>query len=74
MKTSKSWKTTLGASLQTLGTTLMGVGIVPGLTDMAAAEKLKWVVITGFIINAAGGFFVGLWARDNDKTSTQLGL
>jgi len=60
----KNWKTTLGGSLSALGTTLMGAGVVPSLTSMTAAENLKWLVITGFVVQALGGFFSSLFAAD----------
>ena len=63
----KNWKTTLGGSLSALGTTLMGVSIVPSLTSMTAAENLKWLVITGFIIQAVGGFFANLFSADQSS-------
>ncbi len=60
----RNWRTTLGGALQSLGTTLMGISIVPSLTSMDSAEKLKYFVMAGFIIQAIGGFFQGLFAMD----------
>jgi hypothetical protein len=61
----RSWKTTLGGSFQAMGTVLMGVGLVPGLTDMEAAEQLKWLVISGLACQALGAFFANLFAADS---------
>lgn len=61
----KNWKTSLGGAFQSLGTGLMGAGIVPSLTSMTAAEELKWVVIAGFVLNAVGGFFAHLFSVDS---------
>jgi len=61
----RSWKTTLGGSFQAMGTILMGVGLVPGLTSMEAAEQLRWLVVTGLICQALGAFFANLFAADS---------
>ena len=61
----KSWKTTLGGALSTLGTTLMGIGIVPQLSG-APSELLSILAIIGFVLNGVGGFFSKLWAADHD--------
>lgn len=61
----RNWKTNLGGALHTIGTTLMGIGLVPGSTDIHAAEQLKWVVTTGFILNAIGGGAGLLFAQDS---------
>lgn len=61
----------LGGALSSLGVTLSGIGLIPGSTSMTAAENLKWVVIAGVILQAAGGFFLSL-GRDNDTTSEDV--
>lgn len=66
-----SWKVKLGGALSSLGATLSGIGLIPGSTSMTAAENLKWVVIAGVILQAAGGFFLSL-GRDNDTTSEDV--
>lgn len=66
-----SWKMKLGGALSSLGVTLSGIGLIPGSTSMTAAENLKWVVIAGVILQAAGGFFLSL-GRDNDTTSEDV--
>ena len=38
----RNWRTTLGGSLQSFGATLMGISLVPSLTSMESAEKLKY--------------------------------
>lgn len=66
----RDWRTTIGGSLHALGTAICGIGVVPGLTDVTYAEKFKWVVIAGFIIQALGVFFTGLFAMDKSAAST----
>ena len=68
----RSWKTTLGGSLNALGTTLVGVGVVPSLTSMASAEDLKWVVITGFVLQGLGQFFGSLFAADTSQVKKMI--
>jgi len=60
----RSWKTTLGGACSALGTFLMGIGIVPSLTNVAAAEELKWLVISGFVLQGIGNFFAHLFSVD----------
>jgi len=68
----KSWKSTLGGSLELLGTTLTGVGVVPSLTSMAAAEKYHWLIIAGFILKALGGFFGHLFSADTSEVKKMI--
>lgn len=61
----------MGGACSALGTTLMGVAVVPSLTSMQAAEQLQWLVITGFVIQALGGFFTGLFAQQAAPASSK---
>jgi len=65
-----SWKTTLGGALTATGTVLLGAG---ALDWMPEGYKSKTMLV-GFILMAAGTFFTGLFARDNDKTSKSIGM
>lgn len=67
----KSWKTTLGGALSAFGTTLMGVGVVPQLSG-TKSDLLYYIALVGFLTTAAGQFFSGLYARDNDKSSEDV--
>ena len=58
-----SWKTTIGGALSALGTTLMGVGLVPQVAN-GPSPLLMWVSISGFIVSALGTFFSHLFAAD----------
>lgn len=62
----KSWKSTLGGALTAAGTLLMGIGITPQFyQDPGFPSKvLTWVMLTGFLLNAAGAFFGHLYAAD----------
>lgn len=60
----KNWRTSLGGSIQSLGTTLMGAGIVPSLTSLESAENLKWLVIAGFVLKAIGEQVTALFSAD----------
>lgn len=57
-------RTSIGGAIQSAGTTLMGVGIVPSLTSVTAAEELKWVVISGFVLKVFGELITSFSAAD----------
>jgi hypothetical protein len=62
----RSWKSKLGASLSTLGKSLMGIGVLPQLSG-EPNSTLTYIAMAGFILDAAGGFFRDLFSAD--KTS-----
>jgi hypothetical protein len=64
-----SWKTTVGGALTATGTMLMGAG---SLDWMPANQKSK-AMLAGFIMMAAGTFCMGFFARDDNKTSKDVG-
>jgi hypothetical protein len=70
----KSWKTSLAGSLNSLSTMLIGAGVIPGMTDMAYAQKMHVFIIIGFVLKAAAEFLQGMVGRDNDKCSEDVGL
>ncbi len=68
---SKNYKTTLGGALSAFGKTLMGVGIVPQLSG-AHSTVLTYVAMTGFICDAAGGFFGHLFSADAETVNNLI--
>lgn len=64
-----SWKTTLGGSVTALGLGLMGVDAM----DWIKPEHKYAFRLAGFIMSVLGPFFMGLFSRDNDKTSEDVG-
>lgn len=59
----KNWRTNLGGALGALGTTLIGVGVVPQLGG-TPSKFLTYTAVTGFFISAAGKFFTALFSAD----------
>jgi hypothetical protein len=59
-----NWRTTLGGAIGTLGTALMGVGMLPMLAGGAPNRVLWWTAFVGFLLNCAGGFVGHLYATD----------
>ena len=57
----KSWKTTLAGAIAALGTYLSSV------------NEPSWLHIVGQLMVGAGTFLIGMFARDNDKTSESVG-
>jgi hypothetical protein len=60
----KNWRTNLGGALGALGTTLVGVGVVPQLNGGTPSKFLTYVSVAGFVISAFGKFFTALFAAD----------
>tara|TARA_R110000796_G_scaffold252537_2_gene387477 strand:+ start:29437 stop:29799 length:363 start_codon:yes stop_codon:yes gene_type:complete len=57
----RSWKTSLGGILTALGVTLTQI------------EGPEWLSASGAVLVAVGGLLAGIFARDNDKTSSDVG-
>lgn len=57
-------KTTIGGALSALGTTLMGVGMIPQLAG-TPSKFLTYCAVTGFILTALGQFFGSLFSADS---------
>lgn len=60
------YKTTIGGALSALGTTLMGIGLVPQVAE-GPSEVLTYVALSGFVLNAVGTFLVHLFAADKEE-------
>lgn len=67
----KSWKSTLGGALSALGTSLMGIGIVPQLSGEPNKTQSA-VALAGFICCACGQFFGLLFAADKSEVQAAL--
>lgn len=61
--TTANWKTTIGGALGTLGTSLVGIGVVPQLGG-TPSKFLTYTAITGFLLSCFGKFFTALFAAD----------
>ena len=59
----KNWKTNLGGAISLLGTSLLGVGILPQIGG-ANNPVLWWIALVGFILKAIGEFLTALFAAD----------
>lgn len=59
-----NWRTNLGGALGTLGTALVGVGVVPQLGSDTQSKLLTYTAIAGFFISASGKFFTALFSAD----------
>ena len=59
----RSWKTTIGGAFVALGTTLMGIGVVPQLSG-EPNKTLSAIALVGFVVSAIGQFFAHLFAAD----------
>lgn len=69
-------KTTIGGALSALGTTLVGVGVVPQLAG-TPSKFLTYCAIAGFFCSALGKFFSALFSADAktvQKLSDQVTL
>jgi len=59
----KNWKTNLGGAISILATSLLGIGLVPGLVDLPA-QTLKYIALAGFLLSAIGKGVTALFAAD----------
>lgn len=61
--TASNYRSTLGGAFSALGTTLMGVGIVPQLAGVPS-KTLLYIALGGFVCTGLGQFFGTLFAAD----------
>lgn len=76
MTTQKSWKTTVGGSVAAFGTFLFGAPVALAVVnhELIPPKVVVVMVVTGFVLMGAGQFLTGLFGRDNDKTSEDVGV
>ncbi len=60
---STNWRTNLGGAFSTLGTAMIGVGVLPQLAGTPSPMLTK-IAIAGFICECLGKFFTALFAAD----------
>lgn len=65
----KSWKTTLGGSITALGGALLGAGELGWIKE----EHRYPIKLLGLLATILGPFMIGIFARDNDKSSEEVG-
>lgn len=70
----QTWQKNLGASLQALGVTLMGVGTLPqlGLNPTTHTTLFTGIAVAGFISTAFGGFFAHLFTPDQTAVNASI--
>ena len=68
----KNWRTNLGGAVSVLGTSLIGVGVVPQLAGVPS-EFLTYTAIAGFLLSALGKGLTALFAADA-STVKDLGV
>ena len=64
----KSWKTTIGGSLETLGTGIRDLSTLGALVQAGTGDLQKanlWLILSGSIICMIGKFFSNLFAADS---------
>ena len=59
----KHWQTNLGGAIGIVGTSLIGIGIVPQLSGVPS-KFLTYTAIAGFILSALGRGLTALFAAD----------
>lgn len=60
----KSWRTNLGGAVGTLGTALVGVGVLGHMGNEAYSRILLWIALIGFVVEAIGKSLTALFAAD----------
>jgi hypothetical protein len=64
----RNWRTNLGGALGTLGTALVGIGVVPQLSGVPN-KFLTYTAVAGFFLSAFGKFFHALFSADAANVS-----
>jgi hypothetical protein len=59
----KNWQTNLGGAIGIVGTSLIGIGIVPQLSGVPS-KFLTYTAVVGFILSALGRGLTALFAAD----------
>ncbi len=59
----RDWKSTIGGAFSALGTSLIGIGVVPQLAG-SPSKMLLYVAVAGFFCQGIGSFFGHLFAAD----------
>lgn len=57
----KSWKTTAAGAISALG------------VFISTQTQYSWASVAGQVLTGLGTFLMGVFARDNDKTSADVG-
>lgn len=69
----KNWRTNLGGAIAITGTTLIGIGVLPQLTQLSPNSNaltthqlavLWYVAVVGFVLSALGKGITALFAAD----------
>lgn len=72
----KSWRTTLGGSLESLGAGIRDLTTLASLGQVASGDELHrlnvYTIIVGMVITYIGKFFSNLFAADNSAVSSAL--
>jgi len=61
--TTANYKSTIGGAFSALGSTLIGIGVVPQLAG-APSKTLLYVAVAGFTCQAIGQFLAHLFSAD----------
>jgi hypothetical protein len=59
----KNWRTNLGGAISVLGTSLIGLGILPQLSG-ASNKLLTYTAFVGFVLSAFGKAATALFSAD----------
>jgi hypothetical protein len=58
-----NWRTNLGGAVSVLGTSLIGIGIVPQVAGVPS-KFLTYTAVVGFVLSALGKSLTALFAAD----------
>jgi len=61
--TTTNWRTNLGGAISVLGTSIIGIGVVPQLAN-GPSNLLLYLTVTGFVLSAVGKAVTALFAAD----------
>jgi len=72
----KSWKTTIGGSLETLGTGIRDLSTISAVVQFNGSGNIAtlnlWLILSGSILCMVGKFFSSLFAADASEVQKQF--
>lgn len=68
----RNWRTSLGGSIQSVGTSFQGFALTVGFTNMEMAERYHWMIPLGFILKVVGEQVSALFGADAHEVAKNL--
>jgi ABC-type enterochelin transport system permease subunit len=71
--TTNNWRTNLGGAISVIGTTLIGVGLIPQLSGLPYKHQV-YIALIGFVLSGIGKGVTALFAADAKAVAALTGV